>query len=243
MKESTREEPKIVAAAERQMRAWDLAQQIADRMIRVDQEHLRGKRIGPYISISREAGAGGEELAQLLGHELGWEVLDKELVDKVAEHFRLSRPMLDLVDETKSTWVQDVLGPWVDPKLISHERYVVDLGRVIVSAARQGRAIFVGRGAHFILPPDAGLSVRLIASEKFRVERMAMILDSTPEQARRYVTDVDHDRREFVKRFFHRDVNDPHLYDLVINVERLGLPAAADVIVEACRQRGYVQAS
>lgn len=243
MKERTREEPKILAAAERQMRAWELAHQIADRMLRLDPAHAQGKKIGPYVSISREAGAGGEELARLLGQKLNWEVLDKELVDQVAEHFRLSRPMLELVDETKSTWVHDVLGPWVDPKLISHEKYVVDLGRVIVAAARRGHVVFVGRGAQFILPSNAGLSVRLIASEKFRVERMAMLMDSTPEQARRLVTQIEEDRREFVKRFFHRDVADPHLYDFVINVERLGLAVAADLIVEVCRQRGYLQSS
>ncbi len=243
MKEATREEPKIVAAAERQMRAWDMAHQIADRMLRLDPDHGRGRKVGPYISISREAGAGGEELAQLLGQKLGWEVLDKELVDKVAEHFRLSRPMLELVDETKSTWVHDVLGPWVDPKLISHEKYVVDLGRVIISAARQGHVIFVGRGAQFILPPEAGISIRLIASEKFRVERVAVVMDSTPEQARHYIATIDRDRREFVKRFFRRDIEDPHLYDLIINVERVGLPAAANLIVESCRQRGFLQST
>lgn len=243
MKDTAREEPKIVAAAERQMRAWDLAHQIADRMFRLDPDHGQGRKVGPYISISREAGAGGEELAQLLGQKLGWEVLDKELVDKVAEHFRLSRPMLELVDETKATWVHDVLGPWVDPKLISHEKYVVDLGRVIVSAARQGHVIFVGRGAQFILPPEAGLSVRLIASERFRVERVAVVMDSTPEQARHYIVAIDHDRREFVKRFFRRDIEDPHLYDLIISVDRVGLPAAADLIVEGCRHRGYLQST
>ena len=47
---------------------------------------------------------------------------------------------------------------------------------------------------------------------------------------------TDHDRREFVSRYFHRDTSDPHLYDLVLNVERLGPPAAAEQIIAAlCR--------
>ena len=243
MKERTREEPRIVAAAERQMRAWEMAQQIADRLVRADEGHTTGQMLGPYVSISREAGAGGEEVAQLLGQRLGWEVLDKSLVDQVAERFRLSRSMLDLVDETKATWVYDLLGPWADRRIVPHEKYVVDLQRLIVAAARRGKVIFVGRGAHFILPPARGLSVRFVASEKFRAERLAKLMEFTFEQAKHYLTELDKNRREFVSRFFHRDIADPHLYDLVINTERLGLPATADLIAGICRERGYAPAA
>ena len=45
---------------------------------------------------------------------------------------------------------------------------------------------------------------------------------------------TDQDRRQFVSRYFHHDMSDPHLYDLVLNVERLGPAATAEQIVAAC---------
>ena len=66
MKERTREEPKIVAAAERQMQAWALAQKIADRTIRLDQGQRLASQLGPFVTLSREAGACAGEIAFLL---------------------------------------------------------------------------------------------------------------------------------------------------------------------------------
>lgn len=120
MKEQTREEPKIVAAAERQMQAWARSQEIADRTRRVDPGMARAGRLGQFITVSREAGAGGGEIAELVGQKLGWEVLDKSLLDQMADRFGLSRPMLELVDENTADWAYDVLGAWLDRKIIPH---------------------------------------------------------------------------------------------------------------------------
>lgn len=242
VKETTREEPKIVAAAERQMRAHELAQQIAERTLRADPAHPQSKRLNYYVGISREAGAGGSEVGQMVGQRLGWEVMDKNLLDQIAERFRLSRSMLELVDETESSWVYDVLGPWVDPKIIPHEKYVMELQQVVLAAARQGNMVFVGRGAQFLLPAERGVFVRLIASERFRAERIAKQMNLTPEEAVRFMGEVDRGRKEFVDRYFHRDITDPHLYDLVIDTERLGLACTAELIVEICRRRGFAPA-
>ncbi len=123
MKDQTREEPRIVAAAERRMYAWVQNQEIAARSphsFYVDPSH---RQLGPYIAISREAGAGGSETARLVGQRLGWEVLDKDLLDRVAEQLRASRPMLDLVDETTANWAYDILGTWLDRRIVPHEKY------------------------------------------------------------------------------------------------------------------------
>jgi len=240
MKETVREEPKIVAAAERQMRAHELAEQAAERTLRADEPHQPGAKVKHFVSISREAGAGGSEVGALVGRALGWEVMDKNLLDQVAERFRLSRSMLELVDETESTWVYDVLGAWMDRKIIPHEKFVVDLGRIILAAARRGNMVVVGRGAQFLLPRPMGLAVRLIAAEKFRIERIARLMSLTPEQAKHFVVEVDRGRKEFAERYFHHNITDPHLYDLVLNTERLGMQETADIIVDVCRRRRFV---
>jgi hypothetical protein len=235
MKEQTHEEPKIMAAAERQMQAWVLAAEIEGRTIRAEGPHRLVERLCRYLCISREAGAGGGLIAHVVGQELGWEVLDKNLLDRVAERFRCNRGMLELVDETESSWVYDVLGTWMDRKIITHDKYVACLGRVVLAAVRHGNVVLVGRGAQFILPREKGLAVRLIAPRKYRVERIIEREGLSQTEAGRLVDETDHGRREFAMRHFHQDIGDPHLYDLVINVERLGPDNAARQILAAVR--------
>lgn len=236
MKELTHEEPRILAAAERQMRAWSLAQEIAHGATcarRVDRPH---RQFGDFITLSREAGAGGGEIGEAVGRRLGWEVLDKCLLDRVAQDARLPRAMLELVDETQWNWAYDVFGPWLDRRIVPHEKYMVHVARAVLAAARRGNVVFVGRGCQFLLPPGHGLAVRIVASEKYRVRRVMEKFNLSECQARQYIATLDRGRREFVARFFHRDLNDPHLYDLVINVEFLGADAAVELIVAAWRQ-------
>jgi glucuronide carrier protein len=110
---------------------------------------------------------------------------------------------------------------------------VAHLGRVVLTAAQRGNVVFVGRGAQFFLPPGQGLAVRIIAPKKYRIQQIMRRYRFSAAKARRFIAEVDRGRREFVYRFFHRSIDDPHLYDLVINVERLGTVAAADKIVGA----------
>ncbi len=236
MRELIHEDPRISAVAERQMRAWSLAQEVAgstSSACRVDRPH---GQFGDFISLSREAGAGGGEIGEAVARRLGWEVLDKGLLDCVAQGARLPRAMLDQVDETQSNWAYDVVGPWLDRRIVPHEKYMVHAARAVLAAARRGNVVIVGRGCHFLVPPGQGLAVRVIASEKYRVRRVMEKFQLSESQARQYIATLDRGRKEFVARFFHRDVTDPHWYDLVINTEFLGLEAAADLVVTAWRQ-------
>ncbi len=233
MKEQTREDPKILAAAERQMQAWAMNEEIADRTVsrKFHQAHIGQKKC--FLTISREAGAGGSEIAAIVGKRLGWEVLDKNLLDQVAERSHLDRSMLKMVDETRSNWVYDVLGTWMDSTVVPHETYVSQLSRLILAFARQSNIIFVGRGARFLLPREKVLAVRLVAAEGFRMKRIMQYHKLSEADARRYMQEVDRGRREFVQRFFHHDITDPHLYDLVINTEGLGIEGSAEEIIAA----------
>jgi cytidylate kinase len=233
MKEQTREDPKILAAAERQMHAWALRKELRDRAIRHEAEAPPTQRTLTFITISREAGAGASEIGRRVGEHLGWEVFDKNLLDRIADRFHLSRSMLDLVDETRGSWVYDVLGSWMDHKLVPHDKYVAYLGRVVLTAAHGGHAIFIGRGAQFLLPRREVLAVRAVASPEYRLRQIIEQTGMAESDARRHMLEVDVGRREFVKQFFHHDIDDPHLYDLVIDVERTGKTGAVDEILAA----------
>jgi cytidylate kinase len=240
MKEQIHEDPKILAAAERQMQAWSMTASREDNVVRMkDFQQLAG-RLHRYLAISREAGAGGSSVAKIVGRRLGWEVLDQELLDRIAERFHNNRMMLDLVDETPSNWIYDVLGTWMDSKVIPHETYVVQLSRVVLAAAKHGNVVFVGRGAQFLLPREKGFVVRLVAPLQFRIENLMRLKGIKEAEAQRYLKEVDSGRLEFGRRFFHHDVTDPHLYDLVINTGRLGMEGAAELILAAMGKRPVV---
>jgi hypothetical protein len=98
MKEQTREDPTILAAAERQMHAWVLQEELHDRAGLHGGESPSTGRTLHFVTISREAGVGGSEIAQNVGQRLGWKVFDKNLLDQIASRFHLPRPMLDVLN-------------------------------------------------------------------------------------------------------------------------------------------------
>jgi hypothetical protein len=238
MKEQTREDPKILAAAERQMQAWSMTASGEDRGVRLKNIQQLSAQVHDYLTISREAGAGGSAVAEIVGRRLGWEVLGKELLDRIAKRFHSNRSMLDLVDETPSNWVYDVFGAWMDGKVIAHETYVAQLSRVVLAAAKHGSVVFIGRGVQFLLPREKGFAVRLVAPPQFRIENLMRLKGLTAAEAQRYLHEADQGRLAFGRRFFQHDVTDPHLYDLVVNTGRLGTEAAAELILAAMKRRG-----
>jgi len=143
----------------------------------------------------------------------------------------------EAVDETRGNWVRDLLGTWLDARLVPTDKFLVCLEHVVAAAAKREHVVFVGRGINFILPPQQGLSVRLVASDRFRIARVCRDHQVGEAEARRLIREWEEGRREFVARFFHHDVADPHCYDLVLNVERWGNEGTADLIIAAFRQR------
>ena len=221
----------VIEAAEKQMQRWLVGQQGREKAAPA----VSGKApasLGPYLTISREAGAGGGRIGQIVGEAIGWDVFDRRLLECVAERYHTSPTVLELVDETTANWITEIFGNWLDRTSVTQMQYVCRLSRVVLMTARMGKAIYVGRGAQYVLPRDGGLSVRIIAPLKYRIQQIMECRHLSFEEAREYVVKTDADRQEFVRQYFHHDVSDPHLFDLVINVEKIGHQRAADLICE-----------
>ena len=227
------QQEELARAARQRMERWLLSEQLRQHMQAAHDTGRPGKPIGPYITISREAGAEGQHIARLVGQRLDWDVLDKELLDFMAQRYSLPRDMLEFVDETKANWVHDILGNWFDSSVVTHEKYVVLLERIMRLAALHGHIVVVGRAGQCVLPHEYGLAVRLMAPLLYRMEQMSRRRHVSLEEARRMIVAIDAGRRDFVHRYFHHDVDDPPLYDLVINVGRFGAASAAEQILHA----------
>ena len=124
------------------MRTW--AHFVEHPLPRQNDQAAQATRI--FVAIARQAGAGGSEIAGLVGRQLGWEVYDQNLRDLIAERFHEPRLVLDFVDETRSNWVYDVLGTWGDNQIVPQDKFVLHLKRIVATVARDGKSVFVGRG-------------------------------------------------------------------------------------------------
>jgi cytidylate kinase len=227
----------MVATAKRRMERWLLSRELLEHM-ETAQDVKRPARTGPYISISRQAGAGGLAIARIVGRQLGWDVLDKELLEFMAERYNMPRDMLEIVDETKANWFYDVLGSFLDARIVSHDSFVYHLERIVYLAALHGNVVFVGRGAQFALPRISGIAARVIKPKPLRVQALMARRQISQQQADGQVDELDKNRREFCRRHFHHDIENPAEYDVIINTERLSDHAAAELIVETfCRAR------
>jgi cytidylate kinase len=221
----------IAEKAHENIRKWLHARHAQERL-------AKGKvaeNVGPYIVVSRETGAGGSAIARLVGEKLGWDVLDKEIVDYLASEYGTSRSLVEFVDEKHLSWIEEVFTSWIEGLEFTSSTYVHRLNHLLLLAAHHGNVVIVGRGARFLLPRERGLSVRILAPLDFRVEQVLMQRGLNEKEARKFVEESDREREAFIKEHFHRKSADPHLYDLVINVEKLGQEDAADLIAQAAR--------
>jgi cytidylate kinase len=221
-----------VAARER-MERWLTSEGLCRHLEKALDTGRRPARTGPYIAISREAGSGGLPIARAVAEQLGWDVLDKEILDFMAKRYGVPRGMLEFVDETRANWVHDVLSSWFDTKVVSHEKFVVYLERIVFLAAMYGHVVFVGRGAQCILPRASGLAVRLVAPLEWRIQRRMSRHQISRNQARKEIEEIETGRREFYRRYFQHDCSAASDFDLVLNVSRFSPSTIAQQIVEA----------
>jgi len=184
-----------------------------------------------HITISRQYGARGYRIGQIIGGRLGWEVYSKNLLEQILATEKLRHAEIEDFDEKyRPVGLSQLL---FEPNAFSTDKCFRQLAKLVSSLADRGRAVFVGRGANFIADAEKGLHVRVTASLDYRIRRYAEKAKVTYKEARNKVLGVDIERAEFVKRYFHCRIDDPHQYDLTINVEQLSDEQVADIILAA----------
>lgn len=222
--------------AERRLERWLVSDELKEFMLQAEEVSGPPTRTGPYITISREAGAGGTHVARLVAEQLGWDVLDKELLDFMTARYKLPRDLLEYVDETRADFVHDALRTAFSRRTVSQSSYLLHLERTLYLAAMHGRVVIVGRAAHCILPRGSGMAVRIVAPREKRIAWTIARRAMNEAQAAKLVDQVDAGRDELCKYYFHSDNCDAHLFDLVINAERLSATAIAEQIVFGYRE-------
>jgi cytidylate kinase len=109
----------------------------------------------------------------------------------------------------------------------------------ILKLARIGRCIIVGRGGNIITAKlTGGLHVRLVAPESVRLAHLKSHFKLDDKAAEKYLHDEDTGRRRYVKTNFEKDIDDPLLYDAVLNTSTLGFQRTADIMAAMLATKG-----
>jgi cytidylate kinase len=174
-------------------------------------------------------------VARLVGQKLGWTVYDQELLEYIAHQMHLRASVLESLDEKAFQWSHDWLAALLEDQWQDQDAYIVHLTKVVLAIGLHGQAIIVGRGAACILPRDRSLNVRIVAKDSDRIAFLSQLERLTPQEAERYMRETDEQRKRFVRDYFHRNNDDVHEYDLVLDSSALGEECCADLVVAALR--------
>jgi cytidylate kinase len=183
------------------------------------------------ITISRQIGAGETTIAPAVAERLGWECIDKQILDREVEETGITLPYVVHYDER----VPGRIESWRHPE--EPQKYFYALKRIMEDYAAKGNVVLVGRGANFFLKDADALHFRLIADMPFRIRRVMEVRWVNEGPAREIIAQNDRDRAEFIHHYFKANWDDPVHYHAILNTSKLGLQTVIERIVAVARSR------
>ena len=208
-----------------------------------------------YITIGREKGSGGLEIAQKLAEEFGIPQYDKQLIDEAAKESGLCKELFANIDEKRgskfiSGFFSGIMGSlyseYGTSSGINREELFRIQSEAIIKIANEGSAIFVGRCADYILRERANcLNVFITASPDDRVERLLehnKIKNAekySREEMKELLEKSDHRRENYYNYFTYKQWGAAASYDVCLNSTLLGIDGCVKVISEIIRSKGW----
>lgn len=201
----------------------------------------------PVVTISRQTGAGGHATGEALAAYLQgkapktsppWTLFDRKLVEEVLADHQLPAKLADFMpDQRLLSGIEDVVEELLGMHPASWH-LVQQTTETILRLAEMGNVILVGRGASIITGhlPQA-FHVRLVGSPEVRAEFLIQTQGLSKRKALATLEQEDVSRKRYIRRYFKRDIDDPLLYDLVVNTDRIPTDEAARIVGDAVLAR------
>ncbi|MGH2595820.1 MAG: AAA family ATPase [Actinomycetota bacterium] len=198
------------------------------------------------VTISRQAGSGSHVVAEPLlarlqaeapKDECPWTIFDRNLVEKVLEDHDLPGRLAKFMPEDRKTEMSDTLDGLfgLQPSSWTLVRKTAD---TILHLAEVGNVILIGRGANIITSKlEHAFHVRLVGSLERRIAHLIEYKHLSLPEATAYTHTEDQGRKRYVKKYYGADIDDPLLYHLVINTDRVPYEEAARMIADAMLAR------
>ena len=185
-----RTRPDAAEMAAKYVREWDQK--------RLEIAAAKGKGMyWPAICFSREVGVGALEIAVTLAERIGYRVVDRQILEYIANQANLSEKTAAFFDERYPGKLAEFLSMAFGEKAFTRSDYTRHLFTAVITIAGLGPALFVGRGAHLLAPRKLLLAVRFVASREHRIKRLAASLGLSESEAAVKLDEMDRDRRAF----------------------------------------------
>jgi cytidylate kinase len=208
------------------------------------------KTPGPVITISREVGCSGLELAHALKerlaltrHQDSWKVLSKEI-------FQISAHELDLEPEKVAQIFKhvdrnafdDILYSFREKSSISEKKVRNTVIDVIRTLAEDGHCIIVGRAGHIITSEiKNSLHIRLVAPPEFRVKSIMVKNKLSHEDAIRFISQEEKDRLSYRNALKEKQTEHGELFDITFNRAEFDIENIVDFILYIMEKRGMLK--
>ncbi len=195
------------------------------------------------VTIEREYGSGGAEIAQKLALRLGWKLWDQALTDEIARVMDCPSRTVEEHEERRDSLQYRLFKSFMrgsfEGSLNAPRMKMVDADcirqvsqRVVLTAAAQGNAVIVGRGsAHYLHDRADALHVFIYAPFEEKVRRLEARGKSESE-AIELAENVDRERSEYIRKYFDVEWPARHFFHLMIN-STLGDEMVVDTIVHS----------
>jgi len=177
------------------------------------------------ITITAGIGSEAPLIANHVANRLSVELYDDDRLQKEFLAMGLSSQDIESLNEKSPGFFSRLLD--VRPK-----SYQELLEAVVYRVAQSGEGVIIGHGSPFLLQDfGCALHVRIYSSETQRVNRIAKEWKIDEISARKAIRKSDSDRRGFMEYAFNIRWDDPGLYDLIVNIDKLAYESAAEMII------------
>ncbi len=226
-----------------QVRYWKIQKEAIDSDFKP-----KTKEIKPFVTISREYGAGAyqvaEKVIELLNKEQNgehpWAAYDRNLREKIANDMGLSESLAQTLTTSARNKMTELFQTTFStfPPQVAVYRKLAEITRML---AYNGHVILAGRAANRITRDmPNGFHVRLVAPVNWRAERMSRLHNYTVKEAEQLIVEKDNEIDGFIKEFVKFDNRDPYNYHIVINMEFFNTDQVANIIINGMKQSGLI---
>jgi cytidylate kinase len=180
------------------------------------------------ITISRQMGSRGDELALQVAQQLGWQLVARDLINRAAAAAGIPHMALVDIDELGLLNLRASAKEW--------RAYQTHVEGIIQAWAYKGEAVIIGRGGQMALHawPDV-FHIRVVAPLEMRIAQLQQQENISAESARARLEASAKSRARYLRRSYGVEIEDPTLYHLTVNTGLLGLPQAISLVLQTSR--------
>ncbi len=220
---------KIQQIVDEQFHTWSHTHSLAGA-------RARKKKTNPVITISREFGARGAELAHKLEQRIEFKVWDKAFIQAIAKEIGSGERAVESLDERRQQVMKDTVTGFL-MNIPTNVKYLRSLIKIVKAIEEHGNSIIVGRGSSFIVQNPKSLHIRVVCPLNVRIANYAKKENIKQHDARLIVEQKDREREEFIKQNFNRNVSNAADYDLIINSDSYTMDQMTDMVILAYEKK------